>query len=153
MSSVEEILELRRKLDEMRAGRVKQESEGATAQRQAELDKEAAKLKAEIANEEAIAFLLADAGQVSEGATHGVERTPEEILFAAEVAQASAYGVDQKDINEEVARRKAEAKENAAADNAAVVSEDPKPASTAPSLTSNQPRLTTEADADKEQEK
>jgi len=149
MSSVEEILELRRQLAEATAANQQKAADDVTSQRQAELDKEAARLRREIEEQKTVASLLAGAGQNPEKtATFGTERTEEEILFAHEVATASALGVDQAEIDKEVAARKAAAKEQAPAEEAPKTEEAPK--AEAPRLTAAQPAANTGA---KEEEK
>ena len=119
MSSVEEILALRQELEQKRAANQQQAADSVTTQRQAELDKEAERLRREIAEEDTVAALLAGAGQNPEKTeTFGTVRTDEEILFAHDVATASALGVDQAEIDKEVAARKAAAKEEAPAEEA-----------------------------------
>lgn len=150
MSSVEEILELRQKLEELKAKNQQQAADEVTNQRQAELDNEAERLRREIAEEETVAALLAGAGQNPEKTQKfGTERTDEEILFAHDVATASALGVDQAEIDKEVAARKAAAKEEQApAEEAPKTEEAPKVET--PRLTAAQPAANTGA---KEEEK
>lgn len=96
MSSVEEINELREELARRRAARKESEEGTVVEQRKVELETEAEKLRREIAEEEAIAELLAGAGQTVEIKS---ERTDEEILLASSAAIAIANGATQEDVN------------------------------------------------------
>jgi len=103
MSSVDEILALRKELAEKQAARQKSEVDAVDAQRQVELDKEAERLRREIAEEDTVASLLAAAGQNPEqSATFGTVRSDEEILAAHEAAVASVYGTETEATEAEV---------------------------------------------------
>lgn len=107
MSSVEEINALREELANKRAARKDAEVDGVSVQRQAELDAEAEKLRREIAEEDAVAELLAGAGQ-NPPATEVVvnQRTDEEILLASAAATAIANGATQEEVNAQLAKLK-----------------------------------------------
>ena len=107
MSSVEEINALREELANKRAARKDAEVDGVSVQRQAELDAEAEKLRREIAEEDAVAALLAGAGQ-NPPATEVVinQRTDEEILLASAAATAIANGATQEEVNAQLAKLK-----------------------------------------------
>lgn len=93
MSSVEEITALREELARKQAERKKAEADGVANQRQAELDREKEKLLAQIAEEEQVAQLLAEAGQNPEAsATVGAVRSDEEVLAAHDAAVAAVTG-------------------------------------------------------------
>lgn len=114
MSSVEEINALREELANKRAARKDAEVDGVSAQRQAELDAEAEKLRREIAEEDAVAALLAGAGQ-NPAATEVVvnQRTDEEILLASAAATAIVNGATQEEVNAQLADYKANKTEDA----------------------------------------
>lgn len=149
MSSVEEIAALRKELEEKRAARQNAEVDQVAATRQAELDREAERLKAEIAQGDAVAQLLAGAGQ-NPVATEVVvnQRTDEEILLANAAATAIANGATQEEVNATLAERKTAAAEEA--DKVKVKTDTPK-------LTTGQPAPTTTGTANtgaqKEEEK
>ncbi len=114
MSSVEEINALREELANKRAARKDAEVDGVTVQRQAELDAEAEKLRREIAEEDAVAALLAGAGQNPEATEVVVnQRTDEEILLASAAATAIVNGATQEEVNAQLADYKASKTEDA----------------------------------------
>ena len=93
MSSVDEIKALREELEAKQAARKQAEDEGVSAIRQNELDKEAERLRREIAEEDTVANLLAAAGQNPEASeVTGAVRTDEEILAAHDAAVAAVTG-------------------------------------------------------------
>lgn len=140
MSSVEEINALRQELADRQAARKAAEVDNVDVRRQQELETEAEKLRRQIAEEDAVAELLAGAGQVEEK-TEG--RTDEEILFAAGVATAVANGATQEEVDAAVAEAsKVQTKDES------VKTEAPKPVVT-PTLTTG----TVNTGASKEEEK
>ena len=151
MSSVEEIAALREELEAKRRARQGAEVENVEAKRQAELDKEADRLRREIAEEDVVAQLLADAGQVVEKQEG---RTDQEIILAAGAAIAIANGATQDEVNVALA----EAKGTSETDDGKVVAVEA-PKAEAPKLTGGRPTpnatatSTVNTGASKEEEK
>lgn len=149
MSSVEEINALREELANKRAARKDAEVDGVTAQRQAELDAEKERLLREIAEEDAVAALLAGAGQNPEATEVVVnQRTDEEILLASAAATAIVNGATQEEVNAQLADYKATKTEDTPK-----VEEKPEPAKLTGTATPATGTSTANTGALKEQEK
>lgn len=146
MSSVDEIKALREELANKRAARKEAEDKAVSVIRQDELDKEAERLRREIAEEDAVAQLLAAAGQNPEASeVTGTVRTDEEILAAHDAAVAAVTGEPVQETKTEGSPAKEDA--SSAKSDASTASETPKLTGGSPALSvpsSTQSAATTE---------